>query len=201
MLHPQTVRMTEEEYEAWDMGETRAEFVDGVVEFMVAEGLRADSLGNFLRRLVALFAEVHHLGEVHGPMYAARLRVGLRRLPDLMFIRNDHQSDLTRTYYEGGPDLTMEVVSPDDWRRDWITKRKEYEAYGVREYWIIDPEKRKVEVNVLDDIGAYRRLEPHDGAWPSTVLAGFYLREDWLWSERPPPTLEIAAELGLFDER
>jgi Uma2 family endonuclease len=40
--------------------------------------------------------------------------------------------------------LAAEVVSPSSVKRDYETKREEYPAYGLLEYWIVDPLKRQV---------------------------------------------------------
>jgi Uma2 family endonuclease len=42
------------------------------------------------------------------------------------------------------PDLVMEIVSPGSEHRDYVEKREEYLLFGVREYWIIDADRREV---------------------------------------------------------
>ena len=42
------------------------------------------------------------------------------------------------------PDLVVEIVSPDSEHRDYIDKREEYLAFGVREYWVVDARKEEV---------------------------------------------------------
>jgi Uma2 family endonuclease len=44
------------------------------------------------------------------------------------------------------PALAAEVVSRGSIQRDYVTKREEYLAYGLLEYWIVDPLKRQVTV-------------------------------------------------------
>jgi Uma2 family endonuclease len=44
------------------------------------------------------------------------------------------------------PALAAEVVSRGSIKRDYVTKREEYLAYGLQEYWIVDPLKRQVTV-------------------------------------------------------
>jgi Uma2 family endonuclease len=47
---------------------------------------------------------------------------------------------------KGGPDLVVEVLSPNTARFDKKEKFRLYEKYGVREYWMVDPQLRLIEV-------------------------------------------------------
>ncbi len=51
---------------------------------------------------------------------------------------------------EGAPDLLIEVLSPANRGHDLLTKRALYARAGVREYWIVDPASRAVEILALD---------------------------------------------------
>lgn len=52
---------------------------------------------------------------------------------------------------KGAPDLVMEILSPSTQRHDKLTKFNLYQRAGVREYWIVDPASRSVQVFVLED--------------------------------------------------
>jgi Uma2 family endonuclease len=79
--------------------------------------------------------------------------------------------------------LAFEVVSKGSEARDYITKRAEYLAYGLREYWIVDPERETVTVLVRDGDAWAERVYREDEQAPSLVLPGFIIRVSDLWIE------------------
>lgn len=58
----------------------------------------------------------------------------------------------------GPPDLVIEVLSPGNNRKELIDKFKVYEEAKVKEYWIINPEKRLVIVYTLNGRGNYQEI-------------------------------------------
>lgn len=93
--------------------------------------------------------------------------------PDVIFISNERLG-IIRERVEGAADLVAEVISPDSRRRDRLDKRDLYEQHGVKEYWLIDPEARTVEVLSLER-GEYQlagRWQPGKQA-ASRLLKGF----------------------------
>ncbi len=69
--------------------------------------------------------------------------------PDL-FVICDDDSDPEAIRFEGAPDLVVEIVSPSSGTRDKYKKLQKYHDAGVREYWIVDPKKRRVTVHFLE---------------------------------------------------
>jgi len=65
--------------------------------------------------------------------------------PDIAFIDHAHGAIL-QDVIRGAADLVVEVISPGSRSRDRVEKKDLYEQHGIREYWIIDPEARSVDV-------------------------------------------------------
>jgi hypothetical protein len=74
----------------------------------------------------------------------------------------------------------------------------EYEATGVREYWIIDRENQRLVVYYLDEDRRYQPIAPKDGKFRSRVLPGFWVKIDWFWQGPLFDTYEMAKEMGII---
>jgi Uma2 family endonuclease len=165
------------------------------------------SLEGWLRVVLSGFAEHHDLGVVVGGFQIRLATQRRRREPDVFFVCKDRLHLLRATHFEGTPDLVVEIVSPDSQARDWREKYLEYEAAGVREYWVIDPMAEHVEVYFLTAPSAetgqppatarYLRIEEKDGVIASEALRGLGLRIAWLWPATRPKALEALRQLGV----
>jgi len=93
--------------------------------------------------------------------------------PDVVFISRDRLGIITKTI-NGPVDLAAEIISLGNRNRDRIEKRDLYEQYGVREYWLIDPEAQTIEVLHLesDRYQLFMRGTPGQKA-ASKLLPGF----------------------------
>ena len=97
--------------------------------------------------------------------------------PDLLFVSKERESILTYENVQGPPDLVVEILSDSTKRRDLGIKRKLYAKYGVREYWIINPEDQNVEVLSWTDEG-YRTeaVFPRTGSLNSPIFPDLNLK-------------------------
>lgn len=132
--------------------ETRAELIEGEIIMSPAPESRHQDV--VLRIAMALSAHVtrHRCGRI----FVAPLDIILSRRavvqPDVLFVSSD-RSHIIRKQIEGAPDLAVEVLSPGTEVEDRLVKRRLYGKYGVREYWIADPEARTIEVLVRETAG------------------------------------------------
>ena len=72
-----------------------------------------------------------------------------RFVPDVMVVCD--RDKIRRDGVYGAPDLVVEVLSPSTMRNDRMRKKEVYQACGVREYWLVDPENRTIEQYLLQD--------------------------------------------------
>jgi Uma2 family endonuclease len=116
--------------------------------------------------------------------YALSPRRG--RKPDIsVFLTGDRKLP-RRGAMRHPPDLMIEVVSPDprDRRRDRIEKLREYAAFGVGWYWLVDPEARSIEILKLGGDGLYVHvLDASEGTIEVPGCEGLTLDLDALWGE------------------
>ncbi|BBM69804.1 Uma2 family endonuclease [Rhodothermus marinus] len=138
----------------------------------------------FLR--LQAFVEAHGLGIVRFAPLPVRLWPGKIREPDLFFIDRAH-ADRIGEQVCGVPDLVAEVLSPGTREVDRGEKFFEYARAGVREYWIVDPESRAIEVYVLrghvyEPLG---KFGPEETA-RSALLPGFEVPVNDIFAEINP---------------
>lgn len=132
----------------------RVELVDGCIEVLpmatIFHQLLADFMHSLLKSYLATSATPKHRGgrALFAPL---PVRLGSRRFrdPDVIYLRPERLKNLHGQ--PDGADLVIEVVSEgkENRVRDLITKRNEYAAAGIEEYWIVDPETRSVTVLTL----------------------------------------------------
>lgn len=73
--------------------------------------------------------------------------------PDVFVVCD--RNKLTKKCIVGAPDLMIEVLSPSTRNKDLRTKLMKYMVAGVREYWLVDADRRSILVYRLEDLGAF----------------------------------------------
>jgi len=130
-------------------GNHLTEFDHGRIEVLDMPSELHQLLVAYLYRSLLDFVAGSGLGTVLFAPFPIRLWEGKIREPDVVFMRREH-ADRRHANYWSGADLVMEVMSPDDPKRDSVIKRREYAVAGIPEYWLIDPAQATVTVFVLD---------------------------------------------------
>ena len=108
-----------------------------------------DVLWNFVRE--------KNLGEVLVAPTDVVLSEDIVVQPDILFISKERLDIIKEAAIMGSPDLIVEIISPSSASYDTVEKRDIYEEYVVKEYWLVFPQEKAIEVLALED-GVYREL-------------------------------------------
>lgn len=66
--------------------------------------------------------------------------------PDIVFVSRENKRIVKRKKIDGAPDIVIEILSPATAYYDLREKYDVYETSGVKEYWIVDIKKKKIEM-------------------------------------------------------
>ncbi len=126
----------------------RREIINGDMFVTPSPNLNHQRISRNLVFAVLQYLQKNPIGEV----LTAPLDVILSEFdvlePDLLLVLSERRRIL-KNWVEGAPDLAVEILSPSTAQRDRGIKLKAYARFGVREYWIVDPEERAVEIYEL----------------------------------------------------
>ncbi len=167
-LFPAQGHWSEEEYLALDTNHL-IEYSHGQIEVLPMPTQSHQLLVIALFKLLDNFIRTRQLGTVLLAPMRVQLWQGKFREPDILFMRTEHEDRRSDQFWQGA-DLVMEVVSPDDPRRDRVTKRREYAQTGIPEYWIVDPAQRSITVLTFDGQTYALHGEFEEGADATSVL-------------------------------
>ncbi|KAA0989355.1 Uma2 family endonuclease [Dyadobacter aurulentus] len=76
--------------------------------------------------------------------------------PDILFV-SKRQEHIMQDWIRGAPEMVVEIISKSSRNMDTVVKKEIYERYGVKEYWIVFPDKTSIEVYTLQS-GQYQLL-------------------------------------------
>jgi Uma2 family endonuclease len=96
-------------------------------------------------------------------------------IPDIAYVSNERLKSIADgDRITGPPDIVIEVLSPgiDNERRDKQAKRQLFRKHGVKEYWIVDPSRRTIEIYGTARLKLVRTLHLKDFI-TSPLLPGF----------------------------
>jgi Uma2 family endonuclease len=163
---------TYEDYSTWDE-KVRCELIDGVVYTMTAPSR--------VHQYICTALSYQLFGFLKGKsceVYVAPFDVRLNAddgddtvlQPDILVICDKEKLDPKGC--QGSPDLVVEISSPSSKTYDKILKFNKYLQAGVREYWIVDPDCRIVDVYVLENGKYVASAYSEEDMLPVSVLEG-----------------------------
>lgn len=125
----------------------RAELIDGQIYDMAPPNTNHQRLLNFLNTEINLYIRKNKGDcEVFPAPFAVFLSENGKNYvePDISVVCN--KDKLTEKGCDGAPDWVIEIVSRGSRQMDYYTKLFKYRAAGIREYWIVDPERKMTTV-------------------------------------------------------
>ena len=153
----------------------RGELIRGVFCETMAAGQEHGEIVINLGTALANFVKPRRLGRLMASDTGIRLErdPDTVREPDIAFISAVKLplSVRNRGYSDTVPDLVVEIVSPEDRLSVVNDKALMWRRYGVRLVWVVDPDKRTIEVH--RDSGVMITLTEDDTLDGDVVLPGF----------------------------
>ncbi len=183
---------TANEFLDWLEPGVHADLINGVRFMHSPVSLRHADLLNFVDHLLRNYIEKKRLGKLYREVVAVRLAERNVFLPDLSFFSNAQLPLLKPSHAPVAPTFVVEALSPRTGKRDTGPKFTAYEAHGVNEYWILDPQtlahrfyRREGEIFVEFAHGESRI--------DAVTIPGFFVDRAWLDPDQLPevaPCLE-----------
>ena len=126
----------------------RYELISGRIVMTPPAGWGHGEVGARVVRFLGNFVEEHDLGRVFDSSTGYDLPSGETLEPDASFISHERWAKGPQVrrgqFLKIVPTLVVEILSPAIARRDRLEKKRLYEANGVEEYWLVDPDHREV---------------------------------------------------------
>lgn len=137
------------DFRQWITPAIKAEFINGEVVLHSPVKKKHFSVTDLLSRILSIYASVNKLGRVA----TEKAMIALTRNdyePDLVFFSKKRYDTFTEDQMLfPAPDFVVEILSKKTAARDRGIKKQDYAAHGIREYWIIDPNRQEIEQFIL----------------------------------------------------
>lgn len=153
------------------------ELFDGEIMKRSAPSLIHQRISRKLLGKLDAFIEEKKLGEIFSAPVDLYLDEYNSFQPDLAFVSKERTFLIEDgDYIRGAPDLIVEIISPGTVKRDRVIKKDLCERFAIREYWLVDPLNKGIEIYVMQgDKYFLHDLQEISGKISSTVLTGFEL--------------------------
>ncbi len=176
--------ITDEEFMALSEDGSHYELINGEVIDMGNSGMEHGNISAYLCGLIELYARSKKLGVTCDSSTAFNFKSGNKRSPDVSFVSKERLQGVKRLpkgYFQGSPDLAVEVISPNNTFEELHQKIVEYFDNGCCLVWVINPDEKTVLV--------YHKPQPDkllnvtDNLDGEDILPGFTLSVSDLFME------------------
>lgn len=127
----------------------RYELINGELHMTPSPIPNHQRISGKLEFVVRKFVTENNLGEIFYAPCDVYLDNENVVQPDILFISKDRLNIIGDKNIQSAPNLVIEIISENSVYRDMVQKKRLYARFGVKEYWIVIPEEREVEVYIL----------------------------------------------------
>lgn len=175
-----------QDFYAWVTEDVKAEFINGEIVIHSPVKKRHWNVTDLLSRLLSVYASLKKLGRVG----TEKIMIALTRNdyePDLCFFSKEKadQFEDDQVLFPA-PDFVVEILSRKTAAHDRNTKKDDYAQHGVREYWIVDPVKRRIEQYILPSTGRQyfpAKVHQYGQLVESVAVPGFAILVEAIFEE------------------
>ncbi len=152
------------------------ELIEGEIVRKSSPTIRHQRISGNIYFQIRTYLQQNPVGEVFSAPLDVVLEEHTAPQPDVFFVSKEREFilDEEEGVVIGTPDLIVEIISPSSVKKDRYEKKDLYERFGVREFWLADPNNRTVEIFTFSE-NAYRLhgFADEESKATSTVLPGF----------------------------
>src|SRR5262249_21968131 len=149
--------------------------------------------------LMRSFVDERNLGQIVGPGVRVRLDETTQLIPDAFFLTPDQKPSRTiRSVFDGVPTLVLEMTQPWGDEHHLENKIKTYQFAQVGEIWLVNADQGEVTVGTPTPNrrrGYYDNKTVTTGVVRSSVIPGFWIDVDWIWSNPHPDPMTCLRQI------
>jgi len=129
----------------------RYQLIEGELHMAPAPNRFHQTVSRNIEGILLLYLKTHPIGILYDAPFDVQLTDLNVFQPDILFLKNEHRSLLTKQGLRGAPDFVVEILSPATSELDLGVKREIYARTGVEELWIIEPDAKRIAVYRLQE--------------------------------------------------
>lgn len=187
--------VSEEVFWEYANEDSNCELINGVLIIHSPASKEHEDIFGYLYTLFRLYLEKNKEGKVYGSRFVMRLSKKWSPEPDIVIILPNNYSNIKDTYYNGPADLIVEILSPGTKELDLDKKLPKFLKAGVKEVWIVDPEKKGLTIHHKNDKKDYPNPKSDDIVI-SSILPDFKFKVKWLWDREKYTVIDVFKEVS-----
>jgi len=128
----------------------RYEVIEGELIMVPAPSFKHQKVLAKLGNLIFNHVNEKKLGEVVFSPIDVILKDDIVLQPDIVYISNKNTGIIKEEGIFGAPDIVIEILSPASIYKDTQVKKRIYEEAGIKEYWLVFPDEKVIEIFTLE---------------------------------------------------